>query len=135
MILWYAALICFRIHWLDLIFGFRECCSNMISTHMFYQLHQVPLLCDHQELACTLEDPPRRVDVNEMSLISFHKNNYCVIDKTVWTPTLESCGTFWKPHMCFYISIDLLLYLNIFALISQQKPIEHFQSLDRLKEN
>ena len=35
-----------------------------------YQFHQIPLLCDHQELACTPKDPPRRVDMKEMSLIS-----------------------------------------------------------------
>ena len=35
----------------------------------FYQFHQIQLLCDHQELACTSKDPPRRVDMKEMSLI------------------------------------------------------------------
>ena len=40
----------------------------------FYQFHQIPLLCDHQELACTPKDPPRRVDMKEMNLIYFHKN-------------------------------------------------------------
>ena len=39
----------------------------------FYQFHQIPLLCDHQDLACTTKDPPRRVDMNERSLISFYK--------------------------------------------------------------
>ena len=34
-----------------------------------YQFHQILLLCDHQELACTLKDPPRRVDMKEISLI------------------------------------------------------------------
>ena len=35
----------------------------------FYRFHQIPLLCDHQELACTPKDPRRRVDMKEMSLI------------------------------------------------------------------
>ena len=38
----------------------------------FHQFHQISLLCDHQELACTPKDPPRRVDMNERSLISFY---------------------------------------------------------------
>ena len=36
-----------------------------------YQLHQIPLVCDHQELACTPKDPPRRVVMQEMSQIVF----------------------------------------------------------------
>ena len=41
----------------------------------FYKFHQIPLLCDHHELARTPKDPPRRVDMNEMSLISCCKKN------------------------------------------------------------
>ena len=37
----------------------------------YFQFHQIALLCDHQELACTSKDPPRRVDMKEMSLFSF----------------------------------------------------------------
>ena len=54
----------------------------------FFQFHQIALLCDHQELACTSKDPPRRVDMKDMSLIFLYKNIYWVIDKTVWKPTL-----------------------------------------------
>ena len=39
----------------------------------FFQFHQIALLCDHQELACTSKDPPRRVDMKKMSLIVFYK--------------------------------------------------------------
>ena len=40
----------------------------------FFHFRQIALLCDHQELACTSKDPPRRVDMKEMSLIFFGKN-------------------------------------------------------------
>ena len=33
-----------------------------------YQFHQTPVLCDHQDLACTPKDPPRRVDMKEISI-------------------------------------------------------------------
>ena len=52
-------------------------------TRRFYQCHQIQLLCDRQELACTPIDPPRRADMKEVFLISFRKNCYQVIDKTV----------------------------------------------------
>ena len=48
-----------------------------------YQFHQIPLLCDHQELACTPKDPPRRVDMKEASLIVFRKN----VRKMIELPT------------------------------------------------
>ena len=54
----------------------------------FYQFHQIPLLCHHQELACTPKAPPRRVDMNERSLICLYNRNYRVIDKTVSKPAL-----------------------------------------------
>ena len=38
-----------------------------------YQFHKTPLLCDDQELACTPKDPPRQVDMNEMSLTSCYR--------------------------------------------------------------
>ena len=41
----------------------------------FNKFHQISLLCYHQELACTPKDPPRRVDMNERSLIYFCKQN------------------------------------------------------------
>ena len=40
----------------------------------FYRFHEIQLLCDHQELACTPKDPPRLVDMKEMSLIVLYKN-------------------------------------------------------------
>ena len=40
----------------------------------FCRFRQIALLCDHQELTCTSKDPPRRVDMKEMSLILFGKN-------------------------------------------------------------
>ena len=46
----------------------------ILFRHMrFHKFHQIPLSCDHQELACTPKDPPRRVDMNERSLIYFYK--------------------------------------------------------------
>ena len=42
----------------------------------FYRFHEIALLCDHQELACTSKDPPRRVDMKDMSLIFLYKNIY-----------------------------------------------------------
>ena len=59
-----------------------------------YQFHQIPLLCNHQELACTPTAAPRRVDMKEMSLIVFRKKTYWVIAKTTWKTTLvERCET------------------------------------------
>ena len=46
-----------------------------IGMQGFYKFHKISLLCDHQELACTPKDPPRRVDMNEMSLICFYNKN------------------------------------------------------------
>ena len=54
----------------------------------FFQCREIGLLCDHQELACTSKDPPRRVDMKEMNLIFWGKNISWVIEKTVWKPTL-----------------------------------------------
>ena len=42
----------------------------------FYRFHEIHFLCDHQELACTPKDPPRQVNMKELSSISFHKNIY-----------------------------------------------------------
>ena len=72
-----------------------------------YQFHNISLLFNHQGLACTPKDPPRRVDRNERSLISFYKTIYCVIDKTVWKPTLV------KPFQ----TANVLFYLNIFGML------------------
>ena len=67
----------------------------------FFQFHQIALLCDHQELACTSKDPPRRVDMKEMSLILSWKNICWVIDKTVWKPPLV---TLFENRICALIS-------------------------------
>ena len=72
-------------------FGFLDFWDvvGILYKHMrCYQFHQISILCDHQRLACTQKDPPRRVDMNEMSLISFRKNTDWIIDKTVWKLTL-----------------------------------------------
>ena len=53
-----------------------------------YRIHQIRLLCDHQELACTPKDPPWRVSMKEMSFRNIYGNIYWVIDKTVRTHTL-----------------------------------------------
>ena len=54
-----------------------------IGMQGFYKLDQVSLLCYHNQLTCTPKDPPRRVDMNEISLICFYNENNRVIDKTV----------------------------------------------------
>ena len=68
--------------WIFLMFEYY------IGMQSFYKCHQISFLCDHQELACTPKDPPRRVDMNERSLISFYNQNCWVIDKNVWKPAL-----------------------------------------------
>ena len=46
--------------------------ARILYKHIsFYQCHQIRFLCDHQELACTPKDPPRRVDMKEMCLLFF----------------------------------------------------------------
>ena len=75
----------------------------------FFQFHEIGLLCDHQELACTSKDPPRRVDMKEMSLIFWGKNISWVIEKTVWKPTLV---TLFENRIC-----ALIFWLNeLYAL-------------------
>ena len=78
----------------------------------FYHIHQMPLLCDHQELACTPKHPPRRVDMKETSRIYSHTNNYCVINKTVWRPTLGLLATRFKARMCSYILINWIMWIE-----------------------
>ena len=41
-----------------------------------FQLQQIQLLCDHQELACTPKDPPRRVNMKGMSFRNVYRTNY-----------------------------------------------------------
>ena len=40
-----------------------------------YKCHKIPLVYDHQELACTPKYPPRRVDMKEITF-SFDKETY-----------------------------------------------------------
>ena len=54
-----------------------------ICMHGFDQFHKISLLCYRQELACTPNDPPRRVDMNEISLVCFYNENDRVVDNTV----------------------------------------------------
>ena len=81
-----------------------------IGMQSFYKFHQISLLCDHQELACTPKDPPRRVDMNERSLISFCNQNHWVIDKNVRKPALLDLLA--RGHLRSYILIYLFFYLN-----------------------
>ena len=79
----------------------------------FYKFHQIPLLCDRQELACTPKDPPRRVDMNEISLICFYNKNHWVINKNVWKPALWDLL---ENRICALISWYICSYiLNFFA--------------------
>ena len=64
-------------------FDFSEAVRILYKHVRSYQLNQILLLCDHQELACTPKDPPRRIDMKELSLISFCNAIYWVIDRTV----------------------------------------------------
>ena len=48
-------------------FKFLDVVSVLYKHVRFYQFHQIPLLCDHQELACTPKDPPWRVDIKNES--------------------------------------------------------------------
>ena len=58
----------------NLINGFSD--VRILYRHIgFYKFHQISFLCDHQELACTPKDPPRRVDMKEISLICFYNKN------------------------------------------------------------
>ena len=49
---------------------------------------QIQLLCYNQELACTPNDPPRRVNMNETNFKNMYGIIVRVIDKTVSKPTL-----------------------------------------------
>ena len=53
-----------------------------------FWLHQLQVLCDHQELAYTPKGPPRRVDVNLYEFQTYLWTFFWVIDITVSTPTL-----------------------------------------------
>ena len=68
--------------------GFWDVVGILYKHVRFYQFHWISLLFDHHEMACRRKDPPRRVDMNEVSSSSFHKKIGWVIDKTVWTLTL-----------------------------------------------
>ena len=74
-----------------------------IGMQGFYKFHQISLLCDHQELACTPKDPPRQVDMNEMSLICFYITKMIELSTKMFENLLFR--TCW--HGAF-----LLLYLN-----------------------
>ena len=62
---------------------------SMLYKHVrSYRFHQIPLLCDHQALACTPKDPPRRVDMKEMSFKHIHGTIDWAVDNTVSEHTL-----------------------------------------------
>ena len=71
-------------------FGFFDWCCEYQAYMLdrVFWLHQLNILCDQQELACTPTGQPHRVDMKEMSC----RNMYGQIDwgifKTVSKPTL-----------------------------------------------
>ena len=82
----------------------------------FCQFHHIPLLRDHQELACTPKDSPRRVDMNETSLIYFYFKKHWVIDKTVWKPVLVELL---ENRICAYIFQYIAnIFLYIVSILS-----------------
>ena len=58
----------------NVLFLFMRCLDfldvvRIANKHVrFYPFHQIPLLCDQQELACTPKDTPRRIDMKEFCL-------------------------------------------------------------------
>ena len=63
---------------------------------------QIQLLCYNQELACTPNDPPRRVNMNEMSFRNIYGKIDRVTDKTVSKPTLVTPIRFAEVNSCNY---------------------------------
>ena len=63
---------------------------------------QIQLLCYNQELACTPNDPPRRVNMNETNFRNMYGKNDRVIDKTVSKPTLVTPIRFAEIISCSY---------------------------------
>ena len=77
------------------------CFVGILYKHVrLYQFHQISLLCDHHELACTLKDPSRRVDMKQTSPISFRKKIDWVIGKQSFENLLS--WDILKPNMCSY---------------------------------
>ena len=67
MILWDLGLICFgTIASMD-SWDVLDVVRILSRDERFYQFHQIPFLRDHQQLACTPKDPPRRVEIKQMS--------------------------------------------------------------------
>ena len=79
----------------------------------FYQFHKISLLCDHQELACTPKDPPRRVDMKETSVISF-------IRKLIELSTKPFENLLLWHHVK---TAHVLLYLNKDGLLRLGEPL------------
>ena len=83
--------------WLfEILFGWcwnnKQICSS----------RQIQLLCYNQELACTPNDPPRRVNMNETNFRIFYGKNDRVIDETVSKPTLVTPICFAEMISCSY---------------------------------
>ena len=89
------------------IFGFWDVVGILYKHVRFYRFHQIPFLCDHHELACTAKDPPRRVDMNESSLIFFIRK---FIESS--TEPFEN-PLFWNLLTTAYV----FLYFNIFGIL------------------
>ena len=60
---------------------------------------RVQNLCDHQELACTPKDPPRRVNMKETSFRNVYGTIDWVFDKTVSEPTLVTPSRFAEKNV------------------------------------
>ena len=76
-----------------------------------YRFHRIPLLCDHRELACTPKDPPRRfIWKNESTkLFSYIRTSIVFRQNSLNTYCWR---TVWKPHMCFYILIKWIMWIE-----------------------
>ena len=74
--------------WFSGLLDFLDVVGILYKHVRSYQFHQISFLCEHHDLACTLKDPPRRVDMNEMSFRNVYRTNYWVIDETVSKPTI-----------------------------------------------
>ena len=53
-----------------------------------FGIHLFQLVCDHQELAYTRQDPPWRVSTTQVSFRIIYENSHRVIEKSVWNHTL-----------------------------------------------
>ena len=82
----------------DLAFFDLSWCANSICTReQFYRIHHNQLLDDHQQLANTLNDLPRRGSPTEMSY-RFAYGFFGVIDTSGRTLILGTAWLIWQPQ-------------------------------------